>query len=347
MSVYRLICFVLVAVVALSLGAVPARAQDDQGVIRGWVFIEGGDRDGVPDAVVTAEPPAYQADGITEETLAITVEADVSDNGRFNLNWLRSGIWNVTASAEGFSDVRLRIEVTQGTARESYACTETQVQKCQDPVEFHLARLKTEANVTVDAALGDAEDTEREEARLQLTAADDAYNAGDYWTAISSYDQLLESWPQMAMLHEDRGDAYRSLGQFAEALAAYELFLATEPEADVVEAVERKMVRARLLAGDLDAAGDLASAGGDASREDLYNLGEVAFQQGNIDDAAGWYEKSAAADPTWEAPVFKLGMVALNRGDMEGAKVFFRTVVELAPDSPEGVQAAATLSALP
>ncbi len=345
MSVSRLVTCSLVAVAACSIGASEAFAQDDQGVIRGWVFMEGGNREPVAGSYVTAEPPELQADGITRETLAREVEVDVDDNGRFSINWLRSGIWNVIASADGYSDTLLRIEVTQG--RESFACTETQVQRCQEPVEFHLARLKTEANATVDAALGDAEDTEREEARVQLTAADDAYNAGDYFTAVTTYTQLLERWPQMSVLHEDLGDAYRSSGRFDEAISAYEAFLATEPEDDVVEAVERKMARVRLLAGDLDAAGDLAAAGGDASREDLYNLGEVAFQQGNVDDAAAWYEKSAAADPTWESPVFKLGMVSLNRGDIEGAKVFFQKVIELAPDSPEGVQAAATIDALP
>ncbi len=345
MSVSRLVSFSLVAVAAFSIGTSESQAQDDQGVIRGWVFMEGGNREPVPGSYVTAEPPEVGADGITPETLAREVDVDVDENGRFSINWLRSGIWNVIASAEGFSDTLLRVEVTQG--RESFACTATQFQRCQDPVEFHLARLKTEANLTVDAALGDAEDSERERAREQLTAADAAYNAGNYLVAASAYTQLLETWPQMTELHEDLGDAHRSLGQFGEALSAYEAFLATELEDEVVEAVERKMARVRLLAGDLDAADDLAAVGGDASREDLYNLGEVAFQQGNVDDAAGWYEKSAAADPTWESPVFKLGMVSLNRGDIDGAKVFFQKVIELAPDSPEGAQAAATLEALP
>lgn len=100
--------------------------------------------------------------------------------------------------------------------------------------------------------------------------------------------------------------------------------------------------------GDLDAAEGLTAAvGGLASREDLYNLGELEFAKGNVDAAAGWYEKSSAADPDWEKPWFKLGLVALNKGDIEAAKENFRKVVELAPDSTDGTQAQATLSALP
>ena len=47
------------------------------------------------------------------------------------------------------------------------------------------------------------------------------------------------------------------------------------------------------------------------------------------------------------APVFKLGMVALNRGDIAGAKALFQQVVDLEPDSQEAAQAQGILSALP
>ena len=49
----------------------------------------------------------------------------------------------------------------------------------------------------------------------------------------------------------------------------------------------------------------------------------------------------------WAKPVFKLGLVALNRGDFDLAKAHFRRVVELDPASDEGAQASATLAVLP
>ena len=102
--------------------------------------------------------------------------------------------------------------------------------------------------------------------------------------------------------------------------------------------------------GDFEAAGaELAAAasGLDASKEDLYNLGELEFAKGAVDTAAEWYEKAAMVDPNWEKPVFKLALVALNKGDMDTAKAHFQKVVELAPNSEEGAQASATLAALP
>ena len=115
--------------------------------------------------------------------------------------------------------------------------------------------------------------------------------------------------------------------------------------------VEVEIARIKMTLGDFEAAGDAlaasVAAGDGAAREDLYNLGELEFAKGNIDAAAGFYEKASAADPDWAKPLFKLALVALNLGDMDTAKQFFSQVVEKDPDSEEGAQARATLDALP
>ena len=340
MPVIRRFLPTLCAAAVLSLGPLPGFAQD-VGRIQGRVFIE-GTREPVAGAHVRADPPLFGPDGDrlqSAEALETVTDAD----GRFALTWMRSGIWNTMVSAEGYEDALLRIEVTQGG---SNACTPTKMQRCIQPIEFYLVRLKVDAAEKVDAGLAglDVEDQELARAVAELSAADDAYNRQDYRTAIDGYTLLLARWPQMTTLHQDVGDAHRALAQFDEAIAAYERYRAAEPDDD---AVERKIARVELLAGNLDAAGDLAAAGGAASREDLYNLGEVAFSRGDVAAAAAWYEKSAAADPAWPSPVFKLGMVALNRGDVEGARTLFQKVVELAPDSEEGTQARGILAALP
>ena len=69
--------------------------------------------------------------------------------------------------------------------------------------------------------------------------------------------------------------------------------------------------------------------------------------RGEVDAAAGWYEKAVAIDPNWILPIFKLGLVALNKGDVEGAKTHFSRVVEIDPGSSEGTQAQAVLGQLP
>ncbi len=329
------------AAAILLVGPPEGLAQQEEGRIQGRVFIE-GTRDPVVGAFVRADPPLFSPNGDRLQ-LAEPLETLTDDDGRFALTWMRSGIWNTMVMAEGYEDAMLRIEVTQ---RRSNACTPTKMQNCVQPIEYYMVPLKVDAEDQVGSILAglDVEETELDRTVAELGAADDAYNRQDYRSAIEGYTTLLARWPQMTTLHQDIGDAHRALAQYEEAIAAYEHYRASAP-GDA--AIERKIARAQLLMGDLAAARDLAAAGGDASPEDLYNLGEVAFSEGDVDAAAGWYEKSAAADPAWAPPVFKLGMVALNRGDIEGAKALFQQVVDLEPDSEEAAQAQGILSALP
>jgi len=339
MSISRLFRLFLVPAAVFVLCAPEAFAQDS-GRLQGRVFVEGS-RDPVEGAVVHLEPPIMQPDGFTRETLARPVETETDADGRFFFIYLRSGLWGVDITAEGYFNAVGRLEVTQ---TRTMRCSFTQQKFCKAPIEFYMPPVKSGSELRAEAALVefDVPDYELDQAKLDLTAADDAYNAENFRTAIDGYSELISAWPDWYLLYQEIGDAHRQLGEFEEALASYERFLLAEPDN---EAVNRKIPRTRLMMGDFEAAGELAE--GAASREDFYNLGEVEFQKNNADVAAGWYEKAVAADPTWEQPVYKLGMVALNKGDIEGAKALFQQVLDMAPDSESGAQATAMLTALP
>ena len=90
----------------------------------------------------------------------------------------------------------------------------------------------------------------------------------------------------------------------------------------------------------------LAAAAEGGGREEFWNAGEVAFASGNVDEAAAWYEKAHQADPTWGKPLFKLALVALNKGDTETAVKYFEQVVEVDPSSAEGAQAKGLITQL-
>ena len=95
-------------------------------------------------------------------------------------------------------------------------------------------------------------------------------------------------------------------------------------------------------------AGDSVS-GGEAvggSREEFWNAGERAFASGDIDDAATLYEQAHQADPAWGKPLFKLALIALNKGDTAGAITYFQQVVEVDPDSEEAAQAQGLITQL-
>ncbi len=107
MSWSRLFRWLLVPTAFFSLGAPQVLAQD-KGTIQGRVFLE-GTREPIAGATLRAEPPLFQPDG-SVESLAEPVETVTDDSGRFNLLWIRSGIWRATVSAEGYQDSTLRLQ---------------------------------------------------------------------------------------------------------------------------------------------------------------------------------------------------------------------------------------------
>ena len=91
----------------------------------------------------------------------------------------------------------------------------------------------------------------------------------------------------------------------------------------------------------------VAAADAGHSREELFNQGEATFAAGDSAQAAEWYQKAHDRDRRWVKPLFQLGLVSLNLGDIEGAKQWFEQAVEVNPGSPEGVQAIRILDSLP
>ena len=305
-------------VIGVLLVGVAAPALAQTGRISGRILDENGDP--IPGAHIRAENPA--ASPAVRET-------DVAEDGRYSMIGFISGQWRVTATAEGYNEDFGTIGVTQSST---------------PPVDFELTKVR---HALVQALGEDAmEGLDPDEIEQQLEAADSAFNARDWDGAISGYQALLEKLPMLTNLHSQIGQAHRAAGNYEEALAAFETRLADEPDNEQIRA---DIARTRLAMGDLDAASELeAIAGGlNASKEDLYNLGELEFAKGDVDAAAGWYEKASMVDPNWAKPVFKLALVALNKGDMDTAKTHFRKVVDLEPNSEEGTQASATLAALP
>ncbi len=301
---------------ALLLGlAAPALAQS--GRLAGRV-VDGETGDPIVGAQITIQKPGDD-----------TREALTDDDGRFSLIGFSSGQWQVYVRAEGYQDDLGNVNVTQSTS---------------PAVDFRLNRVR---HALVQALGEDAmEGLDPDEIEAELEAADAAFNAENWDAAIAGYSSLMEKLPQLTNLYSQIGQAYRARGDYQEALEAFEARLAVEPDNENISA---DIARTKLAMGDFSAQEELAAAasGLDASREDLYNLGELEFAQGAVDAAAGWYEKAAMVDPNWALPVFKLALVALNKGDFEGAKEHFRRVVELDPNSEEGTQASATLAALP
>jgi tetratricopeptide (TPR) repeat protein len=310
----------LVIMLAAGVLASTALAQGAGGRLRGTVMDDKGNP--FEGATLILVNPAASPPRLEQMT---------DDRGRFTMLGIASGNWALTVEAEGYHPHSTTVTLRQGE---------------NPPFRVALARIKH----PLELALGEAalEGLDPEALEAEFTAAEEAMNNQQWEQAITRYRSVLSKLPMMTNLNIQIGGALRQLGQYEEAIAAFEAAAAGDPQLE--PDVETEIARTRMAMGDFDAAGSALASAADsagATREDLYNLGELEFANGNMDAAADWYQKAAAIDPTWGKPLFKLGLVALNQGDIEAAKGLFSQVVETDPNSEEGAQARATLDALP
>ena len=308
----------LFVVALLALFTVPSAFAQGQGRIFGSVLDE-DDETPIAGALVRVENP----------DAARTFEATTGEDGRFTVFGLTSGSWNVSVSADGYHPTTASAPVMQSVGQ---------------PVSVWLKRMQSRLELALGAeALAGKDPTAIEQ---DLEAADTAFNEQRWDDALTGYTAIFSEVPAFTRLYVQIGNTHRAKGDYDEALVAYDRLLAIDPDnADA----KVEIARTKLAMGDLDAAQELEAtvAGLNASREDLFNLGEVAFASGDLDKAAELYEKSSMIDPNWGKPLFKLALVSLNTGDTETAKELLQKVLAVDPDSAEGAQAKATLAALP
>ncbi len=257
-----------------------------------------------------------------------------SESGEYTLLGLPSGSWNITVEAEGYQAAPGVVTVRFGR---------------NAPVNIELEGIPHPLMAEMDPSVTDGMSRAERNAFLdgiqaELDALDEARGRGDWETALSGAQSLQQRFPTISGLYLDVGTAQAQLGRFEEAIASYEAAAAAAPQ--MRSQIDTQIARLRAQMGDPDAVQALISSG-DAAPEDFYNQGTAAFGRGDTDQAAEWFERAAAARPDWVLPVYQLGLVSLNQGDIEGAKTHFARAVELDPASAEGQQAQAILGSLP
>ena len=323
---------VRIAAVAIAVLAFAASAAaQGNGRVRGRVVNEDGNpMEGV--RVTTANPESNPPEFGTE----------TASNGRYSILGLISGQW------------LFRVECAEACAEANgspYGYRPSEgvwpvLQSGNSPVDFTLRRVRH----PLQEILGDAAvaGVDLNAVMASVEAADEAYNSGNLEAAITGYEAVLEQLPQWTLLLVRIGAVYARMPNYEASIAAYDRALEIDPDnADALQARARVRVAAGAASEEEIQLLETAASSLSASREDLYNQGEVAFARGDLDEARDWYEKAIAVDGNWAPPLFKRALVALNDGDIAGAKEYFQRVVDIDPNSDEGTQAQATLSALP
>lgn len=146
--------------------------------------------------------------------------------------------------------------------------------------------------------------------RADLAAADDAFAKGDFDSAIINYRAVLLRAPALTLVNLQIGNAYRQKKDNLKAAEAFETVLTMDP----------------------------------TNAAALYDLGEIRREEGQLDQARGFYEKAAASTPTWTKPLLRLAAIANEKGDRLTALAQLRKVMTIEPDSPDAAAAESLLN---
>ena len=188
--------------------------------------------------------------------------------------------------------------------------------------ELFLARARAETmlgqvqdalrdNQNAYRLLGLARDP-RGQAKALLYISSLYLDGGDYATALKYADQSLETYssdpPLLLSAHNNRAVAFSQLGNFKEAVTAYQAALShVGPDAGTRSLVLRNLARAQAAAGELSAAqtsvtsafaqSERGVAAGD--RPALYSVASfIALRRHRLTEAANWIRRGLAAPPS-------------------------------------------------
>ncbi len=185
----RLFTFSLAVVLAL---ASVSEAQVAR--IRGTVRTDQGEP--VKGAVVTARSAMAQPNEFTSST---------NDKGEWAMLGLRSGIWSIAVTADGFETAQGDVRVSSFDRSRSF--------------DFVLAPVRQGSGGRIDAAALQAD----------LKVADDHAAAARWAEAIDAYRAVLRKVPALTSVYLPLGRACREAGRHREAVEAFKTYLELHP----------------------------------------------------------------------------------------------------------------------
>jgi tetratricopeptide (TPR) repeat protein len=162
----------------------------------------------------------------------------------------------------------------------------------------------------------------------------------DFAGALRDGDRARRIDPENGAVYGVIGDALLELGRYRDAFATFQTMVDTLPGLSSYARVSY----ARELRGDvrgatraMRAAREVAGSPQDAAWAS-FQLGELAWNAGDVRGASQRYREASQLDPTWVPPSAGLAKVAWARGHLRTAIAGYRDVVERYP-APEHVVA--------
>lgn len=248
-------------------------------------------------------------------------EATSNKKGEWAILGLGTGMWRVSASAEGYALSFVDVYIRQLEANPKITLTLKKMTKFENAAghEESYFSLFEKANQLVEEQ--------------------------KYDEAILHYRQLLEKNPDAYQVHWTIGNCYVSKGDIDRAIEEYNILL----EKSKNDASRGNEMAAKALAGlgecylkngDFETAQDYFRQSIDSYPENeiiAYNVGEIYFSNQRVDEAIHYFKISSEIKADWPLPYLKLGYAFLNKGEYDKAILYLKKFLELDPQSPESL----------
>ncbi|TET71002.1 MAG: tetratricopeptide repeat protein [Candidatus Aminicenantes bacterium] len=296
-------------------------------LILGYVIAQGGrGKARIAGVVLDEEGNPIKSAKIVVQYLKneqIKLEATINKKGEWSILGLGTGMWKVTASAEGYIPTYVDIYVRQ---------------LGKNP-KITLTLKKTKSS---DKAI-----IQDEPSFNLLEKANQLFTEKQYDDAIALLEQFLEQNPHAYQASLSIGDCYQEKGELDKAIEEYNSVLEQAKIDDLIG----KEIAAKALAGigecylkkeDLETAQNYFKQSIDSYPENeilAYNVGEIYFSNQKIDEAIHYFELSIQIKSDWGPPYLKLGYAYLNKANYEKAGIYLNKFLEIDPESPEALTA--------
>jgi len=265
----------------------------------------------------------------TRET-NLKFEAKTDKKGEWSLLGLGTGAWTLTAAAPGYDPVTQSVQVSQLNVNPK--------------VVIHLRKASRPGGAFVE-----------DEKTLEiLERGNQLYKDGKYDEAIVAFQEFRSLNPKAYQVDLNIADCLREKGEYDKAIETYNSVI-TVASADLV--VGREIV-AKAQAGigntylkqnKIQEAQEFFQKSVENSPKDeilAYNVGEIYFSNGNMDEALKYFGIAAQITPNWPDPYLKLAYVYLNKGDNPNAIAQLEKFLTLEPEGERAGLARNILNAI-
>ncbi|MDD8032142.1 MAG: tetratricopeptide repeat protein, partial [Acidobacteriota bacterium] len=179
------------------------------------------------------------------------------------------------------------------------------------------------------------------------------YEEGEYEKALAMFERFLELQPDLYEARVNIGNCYVRLKEYDKAIKEFEFVLEklNQEYPDLTGNKTAASIYASLGElymdqGKLEEARQYFEKSISIDRSDHalpYNVGEILFNSGKIDEAITYYKIATEINPKWPKSYLKLGYCYLNKAEMETALTYFKKFIELSPEDDPQVEIAKSI----